>query len=106
MLEDKSWSRDFTLTGPETRSYTETASKLSIILDRPIRYVKLSVEQLAERHRAGGLNRDYAELLASMDKWIEEGHEDRLTDGVLTLTQQAPTPADAFIRANIKSWFS
>lgn len=106
LLEDRSWNRDFILTGPETLSYAQIASKLSSILDRPIRYVKLSVEQLAERHRAGGLDRDYAELLASMDKWIEEGHEDRLTDGVLTLTQQAPTPADAFIRANIKSWLS
>lgn len=106
LVENQSWNRDFILTGPETLSYADVASKISDIIGRAIRHVNLSVDQLSERHRAGGLDKDYAQVLASMDKWIEQGNEDRVTDGVLTLTQQGPTSADVFIRANIKSWLS
>lgn len=104
LVENQSWNRDFILTGPETLSYADVASKISDIIGRAIRHVNLSVDQLSERHRAGGLDKDYAQVLASMDKWIEQGNEDRVTDGVLNLTQQGPTSADVFIRANIKSW--
>lgn len=106
LLRNQSWNRDFILTGPETLSYADVVSKISDVLGRAIRHVNLSVDQLSDRYRAGGLDEDYAHVLASMDKWIEQGNEDRLTDGVLTLTQQTPTSADVFIRANIKSWLS
>lgn len=106
LLEKKPWNRDFILTGPETLSYADVASKLSGVLGRPIRHVNLTVDQLAERYHAGGLDKDYAELLASMDNGIAEGNEDRLTDGVLILTQQAPTSAGTFMRANIRRWWS
>lgn len=104
LLEDQSWNRDFILTGPETLSYTDVASKLSGILGRTIRHVNLDVDQLAERYRAGGLDKEYAQTLASMDKWIEAGNEDRVTDGVLVLTKQTPISADVFIRENRQRW--
>jgi ergot alkaloid biosynthesis protein len=106
LLEDKSWNRDFILTGPETLSYADVASKLRGILGRTIRHVNLDVDQLAERHRASGLDEDYARTLASMDKWIEDGNEDRVTDGVFVLTKQAPNSADEFIRENRQRWQS
>lgn len=106
LLEDQSWNRDFILTGPETLSYADVASKLSGILGRTIRHVNLDVDQLVERYQAGGLDKDYAQTLASMDKWIEEGNEDRVTDGVLALTGREPSSADAFIGRNSHRWRS
>lgn len=106
LLEDQSWNRDFILTGPETLSYADVASKLSGILGRTIRHVNLDVDQLVGRYQAGGLDKDYAQTLASMDKWIEEGNEDRVTDGVLALTGREPSSADAFIRRNSHRWLS
>ncbi len=106
LLEDQSLNRDFILTGPETLSYADVASKLRGILGRTIRHVNLDVDQLAERHRASGLDEDYARTLASMDKWIEDGNEDRVTDGVFVLTKQAPNSADEFIRENRQRWQS
>ncbi|KXG87026.1 hypothetical protein ATO67_21820 [Agrobacterium bohemicum] len=66
-------------------SYADIASKLSGIFGRNFRHVNLDIDQLAERYHADGLDKDYAQTLASMDKWIEDGNEDRVTDGVLTL---------------------
>ena len=106
LLEDLFWKRDFILTGPETLSYADVASKLSGVLGRTIRHVNLEVDQLAERYRAGGLDKDYAQTLASMDKWIEDGNEDRVTDGVLALTKHAAKSADGFIRENRQRWQS
>ncbi|WP_233137990.1 MULTISPECIES: NAD(P)H-binding protein [Agrobacterium] len=106
LLEDKSWNRYFILTGHETLSYADVASKLSSILGRNIRHVNLDVDQLAERYHAGGLDKDYAQTLASMDKWIEDGNEDRVTDCVFVLTRQAPKSADVFIRENHQRWLS
>ncbi|GAK73273.1 hypothetical protein RRU01S_34_00290 [Agrobacterium rubi TR3 = NBRC 13261] len=87
-------------------SYADIASKLSSILGRNIRHVNLDVDQLAERYHAGGLDKDYAQTLASMDKWIEDGNEDRVTDCVFVLTRQAPKSADVFIRENHQRWLS
>lgn len=106
LLEGRAWNRDFIMTGPETLSYADVASKLSGILGRTIRHVNLDVDQLAERYHAGGLDKDYAQTLASMDKWIEDGNEDRVTDCVFVLTKQAPKSADVFIRENRQCWLS
>lgn len=106
LLENQSWNENFILTGPETLSYADVASKLSGILGRTIRHVNLSVNQLAERYHDGGLDKDYAQTLAAMDKWVEDGNEDRVMDGVLKLTKQTPSAADVFIRENTSCWLS
>lgn len=100
LLADHSWNRDFLLTGPETLSYSDVASKLADVLGRAIRHVNLDVDQLVDRYCNAGLDKTYAETLASMDEWIENGNDDRITDGVYTLTGQYPTSADAFLRKN------
>ena len=46
------------------------------------------------------------QTLASMDKWIEDGNEDRVTDGVFVLTKQAPNSADEFIEEKRQRWQS
>ncbi len=104
LLADHSWNRDFILTGPETLSYSDVASKLTDVLGRAIRHVNLDVDQLVDRYCDGGLDRTYAETLALMDKWIEDGNEDRVTDSVGTLTGEYPNSADGFMRQHSGCW--
>lgn len=104
LVADHSWNRDFILTGPETLSYSDVASKLTNVLGRTIQHVNLDVGQLVDRYCNGGLDRTYAETLALMDARIENGNEDRVTDGVHTLTGQHPNSADAFMRENRDCW--
>lgn len=104
LLADHSWNRGFILTGPETLSYSDVASKLTDVLGTAIRHVNLDIGQLVDRYCNGGLDRTYAETLASMDAWIENGNEDRVTDSVHTLTGQYPNSADAFLRKNCDCW--
>lgn len=104
LLADHSWNRDFILTGPETLSYSDVASRLTDVLGRTIRHVNLDIGQLGDRYCNSGLDRTYAETLASMDEWIENGYEDRVTDEVHALTKQNPNSADVFMRKNRDCW--
>lgn len=104
LLAERSWNADFILTGQETLSYADMAAKLSTALGRRIEHVNLTVEQLADRYRQGGLDETYAQMLAAMDAKIEQGGEDRVTDGVARMTGYAPTTADAFILLNKPRW--
>ncbi|MET0173771.1 MAG: hypothetical protein ABW206_15355 [Agrobacterium vaccinii] len=87
-------------------SYADIASKLSGILGHNMQRLNLDIDQLAERYHAGSLDKNYAQSLASMDKWIEDGNEDRVTDCVFVLTRQAPKSVDVFIRENHQRWLS
>lgn len=104
LLAKRSWNRDFILTGPEALSYADIAAKLTNALGRKIKHVSLSVELLAERYRRGGLDEAYARVLAAMDADIEQGSENRVTDGVLRMTGHQPTTADEFILWNKGRW--
>ena len=104
LLAERSWNREFILTGPETLSYSDMAAKLTHALGRRIEHVKLTVPQLARRYRQAGLDEAYAQTLAMMDEEIEHGSEDRLSDGVFALTGKSPTTVDAFIMKNKRCW--
>lgn len=104
LLTKRSWNTDFILTGPEALSYADIAAKLTSALGRKIKHVSLSVELLAERYRRGGLDEAYARVLAAMDANIEQGSENRVTDGVLRMTGHQPTTADEFILRNKGRW--
>ena len=104
LLAEKAWNRDFILTGPETLSYAEMAARLTRILGRSITHVNLTIEQLAGRFQRNGMDKVYAQTLAAMDGNIAQGSEDQLSDGVLALSGQPPTTADAFIRRHAQLW--
>lgn len=46
----------------------------------------------------------YAQILAEMDADVARGSEDRVTDGVVSMTGRQPTTFDAFIERNIGRW--
>lgn len=97
-------SGDLILTGPEALSYDDVAASLTQALGRPIRHVRVSVEELQTQHEALGLPRDYAKTLAGMDGDIAKGSEDRLTTTVREVTGRDPTTLADFVREHAAAW--
>ncbi|MDR3513740.1 MAG: ergot alkaloid biosynthesis protein [Caulobacteraceae bacterium] len=95
---------DVILTGPEAISYDTAAAMIGQAIGRAIIHVRLSVDDLAARHRDRGLPPATAQILAGMDTLIAGGAEDRVTTGVETLTGEPPTPFDRFCRQNAQAW--
>ena len=95
---------DRILTGPEALSYEDAACILSEVTGRTIRHVALSTLNMALRFEEQGLPPDYAGILAGLDETIGTGVEDRTTDGVAQLTENAPRSFQAFATDNIASW--
>ncbi|WP_434054447.1 MAG: ergot alkaloid biosynthesis protein [Roseibium sp.] len=95
---------DFILTGPAAISYDVVAETLSSALGRRIAHHRLTVGELAARHREHGLPEDYAATLAAMDKAIAGGSEDRVTENVQELTGRSPVSITEFVRHNAAAW--
>ena len=74
--------RVYELSGPRALTLAETAAVLAPYAGRDIRHVDLPVEQWVEGAAAGGLPRDYAQLLGGLFEVIRAGHEAPLSDGV------------------------
>ncbi len=95
---------DIILTGPQLLNYDEVAQKFSERLRRSIRHVNLSRDDLAARLRKMGFDDSYANALADMDHAISQGSEERVTNGVQSLTGRSALSFDSFIDANLAVW--
>lgn len=94
------------MTGPETLSYDEVAAAISSVTGRPVRHIKLTVEEMVARYEGFGLPRDYAAVLAGLDQAIAEGVEDRITDDVEKLSGQKSKDFASFLEENIGAFSS
>ena len=95
---------DHVLTGPQAVSYDTVAEVLSRHLGRTIEHRRLAPAALAKRYLDLGFPEGYAKALAAMDETIAGGSEDRTTHSVKTITGQAPTRIDEFVRRNVSAW--
>jgi hypothetical protein len=95
---------DVILSGPATISYDMAAAMISQTVRRPITHVRLSLDDLAARHRDRGLPPATAQILAGMDALIADGAEDRITTAVQMLTGEPPTTFEDFCRRNASAW--
>ena len=101
---DQAPNADFVLTSDHAISYDEVAEKIGGAIGRHVAHKRVSIEELAERHRAVGVQPFTAHGLAVMDAAIANGIEDRTTDFVATLTGRPPGIFDAFVKANAGMW--
>ena len=106
LLASEAPNNDFILTGPKTLSYGEVAELLSADLGFSVEYVPLTVEQMAARYQLSGLDADYAQLLAAMDRDVAQGGEDRLSENVKKLTGKEPNSMAQFIKRTRQSWLT
>ncbi|MEU9169470.1 NAD(P)H-binding protein [Streptomyces sp. NPDC048420] len=80
---------DLVLTGPQALSHDDIATIVTEVTGRPVVHRHLTHEQLCDR-LAPLMGREFAELLAGMDRAIAEGAEDRTTDVVRRVTGRPP----------------
>ena len=95
---------DAILTGPKSISYDEAADSIGRASGRPVLHVRLSVDALAARFEAIGIERGFAHILAGMDAAIAAGAEDRVSDAVERITGTMPMTFDAFAAQNVGAW--
>jgi uncharacterized protein YbjT (DUF2867 family) len=85
-----------TLTGPESLGFGDVAGRLALALGRPVRYVPVSPEAVAQAIRALGLGDWYAGVMRDLCRAYGENWGDVTTNGVARLTGHPPRSVDAF----------
>ncbi|MFF9039062.1 NAD(P)H-binding protein [Streptomyces sp. NPDC014892] len=89
LTDVRSPDSDLILTGPQALSHDEVAAIVGEVTGRPVVHRHLTHEQQCDR-LAPLVGREFAEMLADMDRAIAEGAEDRTTDVVRRVTGREP----------------
>jgi uncharacterized protein YbjT (DUF2867 family) len=92
---------DLLLTGPEALGYDDIAAIITEVTGRPVIHRRLSYEQMRDRLTTQ-VSVDFAAMLASMDRAIAEGAEDRVTDTVQRLTGRPPRTFRALLEREMR----
>lgn len=87
----------FVLTGPEALSYADAAELLSHALGRRVVYRAVDDRTFVTEAVAGGVPRDYAELLAAIFHPVAQGWTAAVTDSVEWLSGNPPRSVQASI---------
>ncbi len=90
----------FLLSGPQALTHAQIAEKLSAALGRTVRYVNLTVEELAAALRAQGLPPRFTEDVAVLTQGLASGTAAPTTTAVRDLTGRAPRTFDEFLVAH------
>ncbi len=88
----------FTLTGPESIGFHHIASRLSDVLGRPVQYIPVPPEAVAQSIRAMGMGEWYAQVMHDLCRAYSENWGNLITDSVSSLTGRAPRSFDVFAR--------
>ncbi len=80
----------YELTGPRAISYEEAAHIFSEVLDRPVKYIDLPLDQTRAQMLEGGWPAWMVEDVLSLYRYFREGRAERVTDTVETLLQHPP----------------
>jgi ergot alkaloid biosynthesis protein len=97
-------SGDTVLTGPDLLSYSDVAAILTDVVGYPVRHQPLTEEELARNFEKGGIPKDFASLLASLDSAIANGAEARLTTEVERITGRPPISFQTFAQNARSAW--
>ncbi|MEU8515736.1 NAD(P)H-binding protein [Kitasatospora sp. NPDC048722] len=89
LTDDRAPDGDLVLTGPEPLSYDDVAAIVAEVTGCRVVHHHLTHDEFRDR-LAAGMPREFAELLAGMDRAIAGGAEDRITDTVQRLTGRPP----------------
>ncbi|GHG51784.1 NmrA family NAD(P)-binding protein [Streptomyces griseocarneus] len=89
LTDDRAPDTDLVLTGPEALSHDDIATIVTQVTGRPVTHHHLTHDELRDR-LAALMPREFATMLAAMDRAIADGAEDRTTDTVQRLTGRPP----------------
>ncbi|MGW6979901.1 NmrA family NAD(P)-binding protein [Streptomyces sp. NPDC054932] len=91
LTDDRAPNTDLVLTGPEALSHDDVAAIVTRVTGRAVVHHHLTHEEMCDR-LAAVIPPEFAAMLASMDRAIAEGAEDRTTDTVRRLTGRPANP--------------
>lgn len=89
LTDEQALNTDLVLTGPEALSHDDIAAVVTEVTGRSVTHCRLSYEQLRDR-LAAEVPREFAAMLAGLDRAIADGAEDRVTDTVQRVTGRPP----------------
>jgi uncharacterized protein YbjT (DUF2867 family) len=98
VVSDAHDNQVFTLTGPESISFHDIASRLTDILNRPVHYVPVPPEAVEQSIRAMGMGEWYARAMRDFCRAYSENWGDLTTDSVARITGRSPRSFDVFAR--------
>jgi uncharacterized protein YbjT (DUF2867 family) len=87
----------FTLTGPDSLSYSQVATRISAVFARQVRYSDLPEERAREELLGSGLEPWEAEGTLELFAWIRAGGAGQLTEDVRKVTGHAPRGLDDWL---------
>lgn len=86
----------FSLSGPESLTYTEAAEILSRNAGREIRYQHIEDAAFTRSMVEAGMPQDYAQFLTTLFSFVRQGAASQVTDAVQKITGQAPRTLEAY----------
>ncbi|MEU9653099.1 NmrA family NAD(P)-binding protein [Streptomyces sp. NPDC048110] len=89
LTDEQAPNTDLVLTGPEALSHDDIAAVVTEVTGRSVTHCRLSYEQMRDRLTAE-VPREFAAILAGLDRAIADGAEDRVTDTVQRVTGRPP----------------
>lgn len=78
--------RTYTLTGPQSLSYTQMATTLSSVLGRSVRYIDLPLERYHEMLVGMGCPTWWADNLTALARWFQQGAASIVSSSVIEVT--------------------
>ncbi len=91
----------FTITGPESLTYTQAAKILSTALKRTIKYTALTVDEYVKVRTSEGFPAEFARALADFFAPVRDGETAVVTNSVLELTGQPPRTLAVYARDHV-----
>ncbi|MGN7360370.1 NmrA family NAD(P)-binding protein [Paenibacillus sp. SAF-054] len=105
LVDDIAHNTEHIITGPDTLSYDDVSRIISEVTGRQVIHNSISDDALVSSWVAAGLSKDYAEVMAGLDRKIrEEGTEDQSTDTVFRVSGKEPVSFRDFAAQHAGVW--
>ncbi|MDN3232652.1 ergot alkaloid biosynthesis protein [Priestia megaterium] len=104
LIDDIPHNTNHLITGPEALSYTEAANIIGSVIGESIHHVSISTSILQDKMVEAGMTKDYAGFMVGLDKEIQKGTENRITDTVERITGRQPRSLDEFATIHADFW--
>ena len=91
----------YEVTGPELLSFKDLAYKFTQHLDRPVRFVEISLEEFERSLIEVGVPDDAIEMLIYLFVEVLDGRNESLANGIELALGRKPTSFDQFMKKNM-----
>jgi NAD(P)H dehydrogenase (quinone) len=96
-MDERHSHKTYTLTGLKAYGMEELTETIRKITGKSIEYRPISIEEWIQRSLEKGMEEEWAELIASLYRAIENGEFELVTNHVEELTGRRPESAESFI---------